>query len=111
MLAKGVINCTWVFRSDQTGYLLLDCQFHYSFAYTVSYSKNEAQVTIYEYGKGYTADEGFSNNPMTADFNPTILPKGVTMKAKITDNLLELEGWDWGDANFGKHPVVFHRQR
>jgi hypothetical protein len=110
MLAKGVINCTWVFRSDQTGYLLLDGQFHYSFAYTVSYSKNEAQVTIYEYGKGYTADEGFSNNPMTADFNPTILPKGVTMKAKFADNLLELEGMEWSDANFAKHPIVFQRQ-
>ena len=109
--ATGESYCTWVFRSDQTGYLMLDGQHYYSFAYTVSYSKNDAQVTIYKYGNGFTADEGFCNNPMIADFDPTILPKGVTMKAKITDNLLELEGWEWGDANFGKHPIVFHRQR
>lgn len=110
MLASGVINYTWVFRSDQTGYLLLDGQFQYSFAYTVSYSKNEAQVTIYEYGKGYTANEGFCNNPLIAEFDPTILPKGVTMKAKFADNLLELEGMEWSDANFAKHPIVFQRQ-
>ena len=110
LLAQGVIHYTWVFRSDQTGYLMLDGLFHYSFAYTVNYSKNEAQVTIYKYDIGFTADEGFCNNPMALDFDPTILPKGVTMKAKFADNLLELEGWEWKDANFDSHPTVFHRQ-
>ena len=89
---------------------MLDGLFHYSFAYTVNYSKNEAQVTIYKYDIGFTADEGFCNNPMALDFDPTILPKGVTMKAKFADNLLELEGWEWKDANFDSHPTVFHRQ-
>ena len=110
MLAKGVINCTWVFRSDQTGYLLLDGLFQYSFAYTVSYSKNEAQVTIYKYDTGFFPDEGFCKHPMVIDFDPTVLPKGVTMKAKFTENLLELEGWEWSDADFVLHPIVFQRQ-
>ena len=108
----GKSTFTWVFRSDQTGYLLLNGQFQYSFAYTQSGSTNEAQVTIYKYGSGFTADEGFDSNPSSGlmDYDPTILPKGVTMKAKLSGNQLELEGYTWKDANFSPHPIVFQRK-
>lgn len=108
----GKSTFTWVFRSDQTGYLMLDGLFQYSFAYTQSGSTNEAQVTIYKYGSGFTTDEGFDSNPspLVTDYDPTVLPKGVTMKAQITGNQLELEGYTWRDANFSPHPIVFQRK-
>lgn len=107
----GKSTFTWVFRSDQTGYLLLDGLFQYSFAYTQSGSTNEAQVTIYKYDTGFTADEGFDSNPgFLIDYDPAILPKGVTMKAKLSGNQLELEGYTWKDANFSPHPLVFQRK-
>ena len=89
---------------------LLDGLFQYSFVYTVNESKNEAQVTIYKYDIGFTTEEGFCNNPEEIAYDSTILPKGVTMKAKFTDNLLELEGWEWSDANYVFHSIVFHRK-
>ena len=110
MLATGGSCSTWVFRSDLTGYLMLDGLFQYSFVYTVNESKNEAQVTIYKYDIGFTTEEGFCNNPEEIAYDSTILPKGVTMKAKFTDNLLELEGWEWSDANYVFHSIVFHRK-
>ena len=107
----GKSTFTWVFRSDQTGYLMLDGLFQYSFAYTQSGSTNEAQVTIYKYDTGFTADEGFDSNPgPLIDYDPAILPKGVTMKAKLSGNQLELEGYTWRDANFSPHPIVFQRK-
>lgn len=107
----GKSTFTWVFRSDQTGYLMLDGQFLYSFAYTQSGSTNEAQVTTYKYDTGFTADEGFDSNPgPLIDYDPAILPKGVTMKAKLSGNQLELEGYTWRDANFSPHPIVFQRK-
>jgi hypothetical protein len=108
----GKSTFTWVFRSDQTGYLLYNGHFNYSFAYTLSLSNNETQVTIYKYGSGFTTDEGFDSNPSPGlmDYDPTVLPKGVTMKAKVTGNQLELEGYTWRDENFVSHPIVFQRK-
>lgn len=111
LLAMGKTSQTWVFRPDQTGYLLLDGLFNYSFAYTVNYSGNEALLTIYKYDTNFTIDEGFSSGDLYAlDYDPTILPKGMTMKAKLNGNQLELEGWEWMDANFKIHPITYKRQ-
>jgi hypothetical protein len=108
----GKSTFTWVFRSDQTGYLLYNGHFNYSFAYTLSLSNNETQVTVYKYDTGFTSDEGFDSNPSPGlmDYDPTVLPKGVTMKAQITGNQLELEGYTWRDENFVSHPIVFQRK-
>lgn len=83
---------TWVFRSDNTGYRLLNGVLNAPFAYTITYHGSEAELTIYEYNKGFMISEGFSKGGM--DFDPTILPQGVTIKAKINGNTLELEGWN-----------------
>ena len=108
----GKSTFTWVFRSDQTGYLLLNGHFNYSSAYTLSHSNNETQVTVYKYDTGFTSNEGFDSNPSSGlmDYDPTILPKGVTMKAKLSGNQLELEGYTWRDENFVSHPIVFQRK-
>ena len=84
---------TWVFRPDNTGYRLLDEQYNESFAYTVVYNGTEAEVTIYKYNTGFGADEGFAKDIVNLEFDPSIVPKGKTMKAKIHDNTMELEEW------------------
>ena len=86
------VSTTWVFRSDNTGYRLLDNQYDIPFAYTVSYNGSEVEITIYKYNTGFTIDEGFiKDNSLT--FDSTILPKGTTVKANINGNSLELDGW------------------
>ncbi len=87
------IKTTWVFRSDNTGYRLLNEQFNEPFAYTISYHGSEAELTIYKYNTGFMVDDGFAKSISDLSFNPTILPKGNTIKAKFNGNLLELEGW------------------
>ena len=90
--ATGTI--TWVFRSDNTGYRLLNGVLNAPFAYTVTYQGSSAELTTYEYNKGFMISEGFSKDGTGLTFDPTIVPQGVTIKAKINGNTLELEGWD-----------------
>ena len=85
---------TWVFRSDNTGYRLLNGVLNAPFAYTVTYHGSDAELTTYEYNKGFMIDEGFSKDSYGLTFAPTIVPQGKTIKAKINGNTLELEGWD-----------------
>jgi hypothetical protein len=85
---------TWVFRSDNTGYRLLNGVLNAPFAYTVTYHGSDAELTTYEYNKGFMIDEGFSKDSYGLTFDPTIVPQGKTIKAKINGNTLELEGWD-----------------
>lgn len=85
---------TWVFRSDNTGYRLLNGQLNESFAYTVTYQGAEAELTIYKYNSGFTVEEGFAKNIADLTFDPTILPKGKTIKATLSGNTLEMEGWN-----------------
>jgi hypothetical protein len=87
------VSTTWVFRSDNTGYRLLEGTYDVPFAYTVSYNGSDAEVTIYKYNTGFTLDEGFAHNLADLSFDPTILPKGATIKARLNGNSLELEGW------------------
>lgn len=87
------VSTTWVFRSDNTGYRLLEGTYDVPFAYTVSYNGSDAEVTIYKYNTGFTLDEGFAHNLADLSFAPTILPKGATIKARLNGNSLELEGW------------------
>ena len=84
---------TWVFRSDNTGYRLLNGQFSEPFAYTVTYQGSNAELTIYKYNTGFTIDEGFGKSFVDLDFDPTIVPNGMTTKAVIRENTLEVEGW------------------
>ena len=92
-LLMTTIYSTWVFRSDNTGYILLGDRFNEPFAYTVSYHGSEADLTIYKYNTGFVVDDGFAKNFADTTFDPTILPKGNTMKAKFNGDQLELEGW------------------
>ena len=85
---------TWVFRSDNTGYRLLNGRLNAPFAYTVTYHGSEAELTTYEYNKGFMISEGFSKDGTGLTFDPTIVPQGKTIKAKINGNALELEGWN-----------------
>ena len=87
------ISTTWVFRSDNTGYRLLGEQYSAPFAYTVSYSGSDAELTIYEYNTGFTVEDGFVKSLEDLSFDPTILPKGKVIKAKVNGNSLELDGW------------------
>lgn len=87
------VSTTWVFRSDNTGYRLLDGIYDVPFAYTVSYNGSDAEVTIYKYNAGFTFGEGFAKNLADLSFDPTILPDGVTIKARLNSNSLELDGW------------------
>lgn len=87
------ISTTWVFRSDNTGYRLLEGTYDVPFAYTVSYNGSDAEVTIYKYNTGFTLDEGFAKNIADLSFDPTILPKGKVIKAKVNGSSLELDGW------------------
>lgn len=87
------VSTTWVFRSDNTGYRLLEGTYDVPFAYTVSYNGSDAEVTIYKYNTGFTLDEGFAHDLADLSFDPTILPKGATIKARLNGNSLELEGW------------------
>lgn len=89
--ASGTI--TWVFRSDNTGYRLMNGQLSEPFAYTVTYQGSNAELTIYKYNTGFTIDEGFGKSIVDIAFDPTIVPQGVTIKAVIRENTLELEGW------------------
>ena len=84
---------TWVFRSDNTGYRLLNGQLNETFAYTVTYQGPNAELTIYKYNTGFTVDEGFGKSIVDLAFDPTIVPQGVTIKAKFNGNTLEMEGW------------------
>jgi hypothetical protein len=86
------VSTTWVFRSDNTGYRLLENQYDIPFAYTVSYNGSDAEITIYKYNTGFMIDEGFIKD-YSLTFDPTILPKGTTVKANINGNSLELDGW------------------
>jgi len=92
-LLMQFISTTWVFRSDNTGYRLLGEQYNAPFAYTVSYSGSDAEVTVYEYNTGFTVEDGFAKNIADLSFDPTILPKGKVIKAKVNGNSLELDGW------------------
>lgn len=85
---------TWVFRSDNTGYRLLDGVLNAPFAYTVTYHGSEAELTTYEYNKGFMISEGFCKDDYGLTFDPTIVPQGKTIKAKINGDTLELEGWN-----------------
>ena len=87
-------NYTWVFRSDNTGYRLLNGELNVPFAYTVTYHGSEAELTIYKYNTGFMISEGFSKGDLDLNFDPTIVPQGVIIKAKIKGNVLELEGWN-----------------
>lgn len=87
------ISTTWVFRSDNTGYRLLEGTYDVPFAYSVRYNGSDAEVTIYKYNTGFTLDEGFAESIVDLSFDPTILPKGATIKARLNGNLLELDGW------------------
>lgn len=90
----NTITTTWVFRSDSTGYLLLDQQFSEPFVYTIDYQGSEAELTIYKYNTGFVVSDGFANDIVHTVFEPTILPQGKTIKATFKDNTLELEGWE-----------------
>ncbi|MBP5798875.1 MAG: hypothetical protein J6W43_03055 [Prevotella sp.] len=90
----AIATFTWVFRSDNTGYRLLNGVLNAPFAYTVTYQDSEAELVIYEYNKGFMINEGFSKDGVDLNFDPTIVPQGKTIKAKINGNTLELEGWD-----------------
>ena len=85
---------TWVFRSDNTGYRLLNGVLNAPFAYTVTYHGSEAELTTYEYNKGFMISEGFCKDDYGLTFDPTIVPQGKTIKAKINGDTLELEGWN-----------------
>ena len=87
------ISTTWVFRSDNTGYRLLYGTYDFPFAYTVSYNGSDAEVTIYKYNTSFTFEDGFAKNLADLSFDPTILPKGATIKANLNGNSLELDGW------------------
>ena len=87
------IETTWVFRSDNTGYRLLNRQYNEPFVYTVSYHGSEADLTIYKYNTGFVVSEGFAESVVDTTFDPTLLPKGKTIKAKFNGDRLELEGW------------------
>ena len=87
------IKTTWVFRSDNTGYRLIGEQYDESFAYTVSYHDSEADLTIYKYNTGFLLEDGFAKSIADMDFDPTILPKGKSVKARFNEDSLELEGW------------------
>ena len=89
--ATGTI--TWVFRSDNTGYRLLNGQYDVPFAYTVNYQGSQAELTIYKYNAAFLIDEGFSKDG-SLNFDPTVIPQGVTVKTKINGNTLEMEGWN-----------------
>jgi hypothetical protein len=91
-MIAAVGTYTWVFRSDNTGYRLLDGVLSAPFAYTVTYKGSEAELTIYKYNTGFLMDEGFSKG--IDNFDPTILPQGKTIQAKFSGNTLELEGWN-----------------
>ena len=84
---------TWVFRSDNTGYRLLNGQLNETFAYTVAYEGSLAELTIYKYNTGFLATEGFSKDGADLNFDAAIVPRGVTVKARIDGNILEMEGW------------------
>ena len=90
----GKSASTWVFRSDNTGYLLVGQQFSEPFVYTVDYQGSEAELTIYKYNTGFFVSDGFAEDIVYTDFEPTILPQGKTMKATFKDGTLELEGWE-----------------
>jgi len=85
---------TWVFRSDNTGYRLLNGVLNAPFAYTITYQGSDAELTTYEYNKGFMISEGFSKGGVDLNFDPTIVPQGKVIKAKINGNSLELEGWN-----------------
>ena len=91
IVASGTI--TWVFRSDNTGYRLLDGQLTETFAYTVTYDGANAELTIYKYNSGFTVDEGFGKSIVDLTFDPTIVPQGATTKAVVRENTLEIDGW------------------
>ena len=90
----AVGSFTWVFRSDNTGYRLLNGVLNAPFAYTITYHGSEAELTTYEYNKGFMINEGFSKDGIGLTFDPTIVPQGKTIKAKINGNTLELESWN-----------------
>jgi hypothetical protein len=85
---------TWVFRSDNTGYRLLNGQLNEPFAYTVRYEGSKAELTVYKYNTGFMINEGFSKDGADLNFDPTIVPQGVTIKATLNGNTLEMEGWN-----------------
>lgn len=89
----NTVTTTWVFRSDSTGYLLLDQRFSEPFVYTIDYQGSEAELTIYKYNTGFAVSDGFANDTAHTVFDPTILPQGNTIKATFKDDTLELEGW------------------
>ena len=39
-------------------------------------------------------NEGFSKDGADLNFDPTIVPQGVTIKATLNGNTLEMEGWN-----------------
>lgn len=89
----NTVTTTWVFRSDSTGYLLLDQRFSEPFVYTIDYQGSEAELTIYKYNTGFAVSDGFANDTAHTVFDPTILPQGMTIKATFKNDTLELEGW------------------
>lgn len=84
---------TWVFRSDNTGYRLYNGQINEPFAYTVTYHGSDAELTIYKYNTDFVVSDGFAKNTGELDFDPTILPKGQVIKAKINGDTLEMDDW------------------
>jgi hypothetical protein len=64
------------------------------FAYTITYHGSEAELTTYEYNKGFMINEGFSKGGVDTNFDSAIVPQGKVIKARIKGNTLELEGWD-----------------
>ena len=112
-LVFGIHTYTWVFRSDGTGYLLMDRQFNRSFAYTVEKEKgDELQLTLYKYDCGFTVEDGFwKEGDWTYSYVSQPTPKGQVMKARIYDNQnsLELEGWTQQDARQNWTPISFKR--
>ena len=90
----AIYTFTWVFRSDNTGYRLLNGVLSAPFAYTITYHGSEAELTTYEYNKGFMINEGFSKGGVDTNFDSAIVPQGKVIKARIKGNTLELEGWD-----------------
>ena len=100
---------TFVFRADGTGYALLDGRFVESFAYTVSYTGGEAQLTLYAYDKGFFVSDGFE---IQGDgLNPQVSPTGISRRAVIRadGDHMEIEGFSSLDADGVATNIVFTR--
>ena len=58
------------------------------------YEGSKAELTVYKYNTGFMINEGFSKDGAGLNFDPTIVPQGVTIKATLNGSTLEMEGWN-----------------